>query len=153
MTTGVTITDRSNLYTITFPANWEITTNEGKKGVQVSRITAQSPDFRVRTDESADGPFIPQYYESGASFTAHAIPGDAAEVMQRPGIASRPIIIDNYSGSFRAQKEISTLQGENVDAMVHINGINYTFTMAYNSDTYPQGREVFQQILNSFHVL
>ncbi|MEK7556983.1 MAG: hypothetical protein AAB538_03330, partial [Patescibacteria group bacterium] len=99
---GELITDKSNLYSITLPTGWKVTASEGKKGVRLSYISAQSPDFSVRADENTDGPFVPQYYERGASFGLHAGPGDPNEVMSRPGIASRPIIIDSIPGSFRA---------------------------------------------------
>lgn len=150
---GEALTDASNLYSITLPAGWKVTANEGKRGIRLSYISAESPDFFVRSDESADGPFVPQYYERGAAFGLHAGPGDPNEVMNRPGIASRPIIIDSIPGSFRAQNDPSTMVGQQVDAMIHNEGVTYRFTFVYNPDAYPQGREVFQQILDSFHLL
>lgn len=150
---GETLTDASNLYSITLPAGWKVTANEGKRGIRLSYISAESPDFFVRSDESVDGPFVPQYYERGAAFGLHAGPGDPNEVMNRPGIASRPIIIDSIPGSFRAQNDPSTMVGQQVDAMIHNEGVTYRFTFVYNPDAYLQDREVFQQILDSFHLL
>lgn len=147
------VTDASRLFRVTLPPGWNITLNEGKKGVQLSRLRAESQDFILRTDPSAGEPFIPHYYEQGATITIRAYRGSASAMAERAGTASRPIIIDTFPGTFRDQNEPSTMLGQDVDATVNREGITYYFQFTYNPDTYPSGQDVFQTILDSLRFL
>lgn len=148
-----TISDASHVLTLELPADWPITLNEGRKGIQLSRIAAQTPDFQFREDTTTDGPFTPQRYERGAVFSLHAVRGRSEvgeESARTVGLqAVGPITIDGIAGTFRAGAGISTVVGRNLDAIVYKNGVNYVFVLSYNPDMYPQGETVFRTILAS----
>lgn len=148
-----TISDVSHVLTLELPADWTLTRNEGRKGIQLSFITAQSPDFRFSKDTTTDGPFTPQRYEQGAVFSVHVVRGRnevGEEGARTTGLQNvGPITVGGITGTFRAGAGISTVVGRNLDAIVYNNGVNYVFLLSYNPDTYPQGETVFRTILAS----
>lgn len=147
------ITDASRLFTLELPADWITTWNEGRKGVRVSSLGAQSPDFRLTLDETAEEPFTPRRYEWGAEFSVHVVRGRdkvVEEGARTVGLLEHsPVTIGGVSGVLRAGAGISTRQGRNLDAIIHKDGLNYIFTFGYNPATYPQGEQVFRDILSS----
>ena len=151
------VTDPSRLFTLELPSNWRITRMEGKKGVQLSHVIAESPDFRVREDTTAEEPFTPNEYEQGARFSIHVVRGRsevAEEGARTVGLQTKePVEIGGLPGLLRSGKSISTVQGRNLDAIVHQEGLNYIFTFAYNPETFPQGEKLFRDILRSFTFL
>lgn len=147
---ALAISDSSHLYSVTFPTGWNIRTEEGKKGVQLSLLTAESPDFVVRVDNTTDGPFMANYFEHGATMTIHAITGSVAQGIHNLGTTGEPITIANITGMLSSQNEPSTMAGRNLEAVINSRGVNYFFSFAYNPQTYPEGRQIFLNILASF---
>jgi hypothetical protein len=133
---------------------WRITAEEGKKGLQLSRITAETPDFRVREDAAAEGPFTPQYYETGAAFSIRAL-RDVVGGPTRHGqiLRTESITVDGRTGTYHVYKEPSTFQGQLLDVHVIFGGTEYLFEFMYNPATYPQGEDVFKDIVNSVNFL
>lgn len=147
------VTDASSLFTIDLPVDWHITRNEGRKGIQLSFLGAQSPDFLLTLDETAEQPFVPRRYERGAEFSAHVVRGrsDVVEEGARTVglLESSPVTIGGVSGVLRAGAGISTVQGRNLDAIIHRDGLNYIFTFGYNPATTPDGDHMFRALLAS----
>ena len=150
------ITDKANLYSVEIPKDWKITRNEGAKGGQLSDITGESPDWKYRVDNSAEGPCTPSYYESGVSFQFHVNNQEDAAAHYGEGggpdtgvISKKNISIGGVNGVYHVFKEPCTSEGQLVDAHVNYNGNGYLFRFAYNPSKYPQAETAFMNILNS----
>lgn len=134
------VSDVSQLFMLALPADWVVTRNEGRKGIQLSVLGAQSPDFRRS--------------ERGAEFSVRVVRGRAAVGEEGARTADLeavgPITIGGITGTFRVGVGSSTETGRDLDAIVHQDGLNYIFSLRYNPATYPQGEAVFREILASF---
>lgn len=152
-----TTTDASRLFTIEIPAGWTITKNEGREGIQLSFLSAQSPNFQVTLDATANEPFVPRRYEQGAEFSVHAVRG-REDVVTEGGartaglLEPSPVTIGGVAGVLRAGVGMSTLEGRNLDAIIHHDGVNYIFSFGYNPATYPEGEMIFREMLSSFQL-
>ncbi len=151
-TTVRRVTDARDLFSVEIPSTWRVTASEGTKGIRLSRIIAQSPDFRVREDTTADEPFTPQYYEQGAQISIHVTRGALAARGNLEAGARRTerIEIDGRSSLLRVFTEPSTFLGQIIDAHVDYGNNSYVFTLRYNPDTFPHGEDIFKEILASF---
>ncbi|MDQ3802260.1 MAG: hypothetical protein M3416_00155 [Acidobacteriota bacterium] len=150
-------TDKAGLYSVALPKQWEVTADEGTKGVQLSFMTAESLDYRERRDETADGPFTPIYYEAGAKLRIHVTKGEQelTNYGERGGpdtgvILAKHITVDGVGGLYHAFKEPSTQEGQLLNVHLNYQGNNYILTLMYNSLTRPEGEKIFSDILNSF---
>lgn len=143
-------TDASRFFSLTLPDGWKVTESNGPRGVSLSSMSAQSPDFSMHIDESVEGPFTPQYYDQGARFFLNVTRGPRNTA---PRNFSQPITIDGVAGWFANLNEPSTTQGQDLQANVEKGGLTYAFDFSYNPDTYPEGERVFQEILSSFMFL
>lgn len=147
----VRITDTANLYSVEILKDWKID-QEGAMGVQLSRMIAESPDWSAYADESAEGPFTPMYYKTGAAVHIHISNQVASEPYHGdwPNIMeSKQIVIDGVTVVYHVFKEPSTQEGLLLDAHLNHNNNAYTFRFIYNPTTYPQGEGVFMDMLNS----
>src|SRR3989304_5674305 len=108
-----TLSDQPNLYSISVPEGWAVVTDEGAMGVQVSRISVESPDFSLFIDEAAEGPFSPYYYETGAVFIVHmsrAILSPPSKVEKKcPWLPCSPA---SSAAAYHVFKEPSTFAGQ-----------------------------------------
>ena len=146
--TGATEVSTS-LFALTRPAGWDVTLEEGNKGVQRSRLQTESDDFTSHTDESADGPFTPIFYDDGASLDVHVTVG--SEQLDHGAIVStKTVTVDGVSGTYHVFSEPSTQAGQQLDVHLERNNLAYTFTFTYNPDKDPNGPQIFDEILASF---
>ena len=152
----VRITDSSKLYSFEIPKNWAIVGQEGAMGVQLSQVTAESLDWQSEADTSAEGPFTPTYYKSGAfiqfhvSNTISSPPYHGASDGPSSGvITTKEITIDGEKAIYHIFKEPSTAEGLLLDAHLTHGGDSYTLRFAYNPTKYPQGEQIFAEILKS----
>lgn len=146
-------TDTSRFFSVEIPTTWRITADEGKKGLQLSRITAETPDFRVRQDSAAEQPFTPQYYETGAHMSLRALKDVVGPTRHGQTLRTETITVDGRPGTYHVYKEPSTFQGQLLDVHVTFGGTEFLFEFAYNPATYPDGEEVFKAIVNSVRFL
>jgi len=145
-----TLSDQPNLYSISVPEGWAVVTDEGAMGVQVSRISVESPDFSLFIDEAAEGPFSPYYYETGAVFIVHVMtPEQAPPYHFDPVISESAITVDGADAAYHVFKEPSTFAGQLLDAHANHGGNYYLFRMGYNPETCPAGEDLFAAILAS----
>lgn len=122
--------DPSGLYTLVLPEDWKVVLTERNKGVQLSFVTAESSDYRERRDETADGPFTPIYFESGAKLTIHVTKDEENTTRDDPGTiitAERSITVDGVQGIFHIHKEPSIREGQLLHAHFASEGNNYLF--------------------------
>jgi hypothetical protein len=154
------LTDKANLYSVEIQNDWKITANEGEKGVQRSFITAESPDFKSRIDDTIGGPFDAIYFEKGAQLTIHVTKGKEELTHSGEGggketgvISKKNITLDGVNGTYYIFKEPSTYQGQLIDAYAIYKNNSYLLRLAYNPDTYPQGEKIFENIINSFRFI
>lgn len=155
-TKSARISDKANLYSFEIPADWKVTLNEGAKGVSVSEVIAESPDWKIRTNETEDGPCSTvSYLESGATLQFGV--SNQEEILSHynqgggSGIVSQKnILVGGVSAVYHVFNEPScTHNVQSVDAHVNYGGNNYTFSFTYNPAKYPQGETVFMNMLNS----
>ena len=146
----VRINDNAHLYSVEIPKDWGFTT-EGARGIQVSQITGQSPDWTSTVDNSTEGPAEAVHYKTGVSFQFHVSREEPVQPYHENSelIESRNKIIDAVPAAFHSFATPSTAEGRHLDAHVTYKGKYFTFLFTYNPATYPQGEEVFMHILNS----
>jgi hypothetical protein len=146
-----TVSDQANLYSISVPADWSVVTDEGAMGVQLSRIVLESPDFSRSVDETAEGPFTPIYYETGATLVIHVMNTSPGLPYHTEGVISESdVTIDGVTAPYHVFKEPSTAAGQLLDAHANYGGNYYLFYMGYNPDTCPAGEDLFRAMLASF---
>lgn len=144
------ITDPAGLIKLELPQSWSLV-KESPQGVRISGLNAESPDFSLRSDEAAEGPFTPVYYESGAHLQISIQEGGRPETDRPAGIIleEKKIIVDKTEADYYVYKEPSTMQGEIVDVRFSKDSNSYFFRFGYNPETLPQGEELFSTIINS----
>lgn len=149
-------TDKAGLYSVVLPEQWVVTADEGTKGVQLSFMTAESPNYRERRDETSDGPFTPIYYESGAKLRIHVTKGEQEPTFYgENGVSetvtfTKHITVDGVGGIYRVYKEPSTQEGQLLSVHLNYQGSNYRLTLMHDSRAYPEGEKIFLDVLNSF---
>ncbi|MEA3323316.1 MAG: hypothetical protein U9Q12_03765 [Patescibacteria group bacterium] len=145
------VDDMSGLYSVSLPADWIITENKGAVGMQVSRVGAESPDFAYHTDPTFQGPFEPVYYDEGAMITIHLTQAQGPNAEEPIGVITQSMqtIVDGVMGEYYVFTEPSTFEGELLEVIFRKDGVEYSFRFVYNPDSYPQGPDVFAQILDS----
>ncbi|MEI7891382.1 MAG: hypothetical protein WCI36_05455 [bacterium] len=94
--------DKSNLYSIEIPENWNVTTNEANIGKQISKIIASNKVFSQHNIGSDI------FYDNGAQLTIQVLAGELA-------IAKNP---DGAHGKMLIDKKTIPIDGEN--ATYHI---------------------------------
>jgi len=146
-----TLSDQPNLYSISIPAGWVTTVDEGALGVRVSRIIVESSDFSVTVDEVVEGPHDLIYYETGATFTIHVTTPEQPPPYHFGGVTSESAVtVDGVAGTYHVFKEPSTAAGQLLDAHVSSGGNQYVIRMGYNPATCPAAEDLFAAILDSF---
>lgn len=145
------VDDASGLYAVDLPADWIIKENEGAMGAQVSRVIAESPDFAYHTDPTFEGPFEPAYYDDGAMISIHLTQAMGPHSEEPIGVIthSTQTMVDGVLAEYYVFTEPSTFEGELLEVIFRKDGIEYSLRFVYNPDSYPQGPDVFAQILDS----
>lgn len=138
----------TSYFALTLPAGWDVTLEEGSKGLQRSRLQAESDDFVRRVDETTDGPFTPIYYDAGESLDVHVTTtGDT----DHGGIQStKTVELDGVTATYHVFTEPSTMSGQQLDVHATKENLAYTLTFTYNPDKDPNGPQIFDDILASF---
>ena len=145
-----TVTDQPNLYSITVPDGWVITSDEGARGLRVSSIFVESPDFYTVVVEEPEGPFNPVYYETGAALSIHVGTPSSSPYHFQELISESDVTIDVVTAPYHVYVDPSTWAGQLIDAHANHGGNDYTFDFAYNPDTCPAGDDLFRAMLDSF---
>ena len=145
-----TVSDQPNLYSISVPDGWAIVTDEDARGVRVSLISVESPDFSVFIDEEEEGPFSPVYYETGASLSILVATPSSPPYHFQELISESELSIDGVNAPYHVYVDPSTWAGQLIDAHANQGGNGYTFNFAYNPETCPAGEDLFQAMLDSF---
>ena len=145
-----TVSDQPNLYSISVPDGWVITSDEGARGVRVSSITVESPDFYSYVVEEPEGPFNPVYYETGASLSILVATPSPPPYHFQAVISESEVTIDGVTAPYHVYVDPSTFAGRLIDAHANHGGNGYSFNFAYNPETCPAGEDLFQAMLDSF---
>ena len=146
-----TVSDQPNLYSISVPDGWVITSDEGPRGLRLSSIVVESPDFSVFVDEAEEGPFTPIYYETGATLIIFVGDMEQEPPYHFGGVISESeFTIDGEIAPYHVFLEPSTWAGQLLDAHLNHGGNLYEFTLGYNPETCPAGEDIFQAMLDSF---
>lgn len=144
------ISDKSNLFQVSIPADWIVSRSEGTKGRMLSYTDVESPDFEVFIDEAAEGPFTPFYYKQGANLNIHVTEGEEERTPLGTIISQKDIEVDGQPAKYFVYEEISTFEGQQIQVQLNYQGRSFLLTFNYNPATYSTGEEVFEKILESF---
>jgi hypothetical protein len=149
-----TIQDRAGLYSLELPDDWQVSF-EDAKGVRISSLMAQSPDYKVKIDTAAEGPFTPIYYQAGAGLQVTVLDQPLSQNPEPAGAVSekKSVTVDGVEGTFFAFKEPSTAQGQLLEVRLEKSGRSYTLRFGYNPDTLPGGQALFERIVASLRFL
>lgn len=155
-------TDAANLYSAEILADWKITDIKiiKEEGTVSSRLWnslmgAESPDWQTENRNDFDAP---THIKSGASVEFYVsntpIDYNASNLGMplKPTSTKREIIIDGVKGEFTVYREDDPPHHEEglvLETPVEHGGNFFTFRFAYNPTTYPQGEQVFMDMLNS----
>ncbi len=145
-----TVSDQPNLYSISVPDGWVITSDEGARGLRVSSIFVESPDFSTFVDEAAEGPFSPVYYETGAALSILVATPSSSPYHFQELISESDVTIDGVTAPYHVYVDPSTFAGRLIDAHANHGGSGYTFNFIYNPETCPAGDDLFRAMLDSF---
>lgn len=145
-----TIQDQAGLYSLELPDDWQVTF-EDAKGVRISSLMAQSPDYQVKIDTAAEGPFTPIYYQEGAILQVTVLNQPLADNPQPAGAISeqKTVTVDGVDGTYFVFKEPSTAQGQLLEVRLEKTKRSYILRFGYNPDTFPGGQARFDQIVAS----
>lgn len=144
------VNDSAELISLNIPRSWSVV-KDGAQGVRVSGINAESPDFSLRSDDNAQGPFTPTYYESGAQLQISIQGGIQPETDRPVGeiIEEKKVKVDGQEADYFRFKEPSTMQGEILDVRLSKDDKSYFFRFVYNPETLPNGEHLFFTIIDS----
>jgi hypothetical protein len=124
---------------------------EGPRGLRLSSISLESPDFSVFVDEAEEGPFTPIYYETGATLIIFVGNMEQEPPYHYGGVISEgDVTIDGEVAPYHVFLEPSTWAGQLLEAHLNHGGNHYAFTLGYNPETCPAGEDLFQAMLDSF---
>lgn len=155
------ISDQANLYSLEIPEDWKITRNQSTNLVNISFLVSESPDWKstiLSTTKEKELPCDNLHRESGAYLLvlvngreepapAHTGqgngPGNSATV-------TKSVTVGGATGTYHQFfEEPCSATEQTLDAHVNYKGYNYLFSLAYSPSKYPQGEEVFANILKS----
>lgn len=139
---------KADFYSVILPAGWNLSLKENNQGVQLSRLTAESEDFASHTDDEADGPFTPVYYDAGANITIHVTePADSGEHGQV--FQEKEVEIDGETAQWHQFSEPSTFSGVQYD--VHFDHLGRSYLIQFAAaDDVTNAEAMFNAILDSF---
>ena len=156
----VRITDKARLYSVEVPSDWKITheglfVTEGQTLTRPSWVGGESPDWRTEGRDQIDAS---GHITSGAAIEIYVFNEDIGHApshipMSNKFMSSRDFIVDGVAGKLEIYKENDPPYHEEafvVEARVTHGGNFFTFRIAYNPTTYPNGEKVFTQMLRSF---
>ncbi|MCA9388577.1 hypothetical protein KC644_02320 [Candidatus Berkelbacteria bacterium] len=139
---------KADYYSVVLPAGWNLSLKENNQGIQLSRLTAESDDFASHTDDAADGPFTPIYYDSGAVITIHVTePADSGEHGQV--FEEKEVDVDGETALWHQFSEPSTFSGVQYDVHFDHAGRSYLIQFAA-ADSVTDAEVIFNTILDSF---
>jgi hypothetical protein len=138
----------TSYYSLELPAGWDLKLNEGAKGVQLSRLEAESDDFALHSDETAEGPFTPIYYDAGASLVIHVTQPVGADSDHGQILETKTIDLDGESATWHRYREPSTQTGVLLD--VHIEHAGAAYLISFSAaENFPNPAAAFESILDS----
>jgi hypothetical protein len=145
----VRVTDTANLYSIELPEGW-VTTHEGPRGVRLSGLHSESPDWSASSG-AGDGPSGMVTYEHGAVLNISVTSETLSEPYHESSsvLSQSNISVGDVEATIHNFREPSLAEGTLLDAHLQRNGHYYVLRFGYNPATYSQGEEVFRAMLDS----
>jgi len=146
------ISDKANLYSLKAPQSWVLVLSEGAKGNKLSNLIMQSSYFSAHVTDGK------KYYDAGAKFSSFVLAGENKNIIEGNGGHAGLIKTGKYGGqagefTFHIFKDPDSENGEAIDGHIIRNGKTYSFSMAYNPQTFSDAEFSFQEILDSVKFL
>lgn len=144
----VKIVDKGNLYSVEIPKDWKVTESTGPRGVSVSSLHLESPDWK--SSSVAGGPHDNIYYKTGAYLSISVDTLNEDPSANSSIVSKKSITIDGARGTYYTFTEPSLSEGQLLGAYTYYKGKSYTFRFGFNPKTFTQGETTFADILSSF---
>lgn len=144
-----TIGDKSKSFSIKVAKGWNVISEEGASGNQISKIVIESPSFFERKSGSDI------FYENGAQLTIQVVRGEQANARLADGghgkmlVRKQGINTVYESVNYHIIKEEAVKDGEIIDAHILHGGNTYNFRLVYNPRIFTGGEYSFQEMLIS----
>lgn len=147
------ISDPAHLYSIKIPSDWRVN-SENSAVYDSSFVEANSPDWLA---ETTDELFDKTHIVRGAAIEIYTTTQDTGFApshipMAHKLLRSEQITVNNIKGEFTTYREYNPPEHEEgliSEAKIHFLENYFTFRIAYNPTTYPQGKDVFMRMLQS----
>jgi hypothetical protein len=144
------VSDNSKSFSVKVPKSWDIASEEGAGGNQISKIVINSSSFSQH-EEGGD-----IFYDSGAELSIQVVRGEQVSAKLPDGGHGSMLIkkggVDMASGSvtYHVTHEPNVKEGEIIDAHVLHGGNTYNLRLVDNPKTFTGGEFSFQEMLLSF---
>jgi hypothetical protein len=146
------IEDLPNLYSVEIPKDWKVTESIGTRGVSLSSIHTESPDWKSHSVAGEMEDSI--YYDTGAYFSIGVTTLINEDPFKYTGaqnnlINKKNVVIGGINATQYLYKDPNLVEGQILGASLIYKGDRYSFQLGYNPKTYPNGETVFINMLNS----
>lgn len=144
------ITEKSGLYSLSVPENWNKKFEQGLSGNQISSMTMESLDFL----KHQEGNNI--FYDNGVQLVVQVVRGEQQAAKETGGGHGKMLIRSagtDFEGNrieYHLIKDVLVKSGEIMDAHTIHGGNTYNFRLVYNPQSFSGAEYSFQEILNSF---
>jgi hypothetical protein len=139
-----TIADKNNIFSMDIPESWSLISNAGIKGGQLSKIVAQSTDFRSHIVSSDT------VYDGGVQLTVSVMRGENKAFEAADGghgdlfVQKEEVDFGPIKSILHAYRVSNSSKQQLLDAHAVYGGNTYLFQFAYNSDILHTGDAPFQ---------
>ncbi|MCX6766150.1 MAG: hypothetical protein NT136_04295 [Candidatus Moranbacteria bacterium] len=150
------VADKSNLYTLEIPESWNVVSNEGAKGTQVSYLVAQSSYFASNESKSNGGNKTFINYDEGAQLTVRITQSEDLSAISGDGghgaflLGKKDVTVGGERGAYHVFKESGSPDSQFLDVHLIHKESTYLFRFAYNPKTFSDAEYSFREILDSF---
>jgi len=147
------VNEKSGLFSISVPKSWNVISEDGASGNQISKIVIDSPSF----SERIEGGNI--FYDNGAEFSIQVIRGEQTSAKLSDGGHGKMMIkkentdVASEKTNYHVISDAAVKEGEIIDAHVLHDGNTYNFRLVDNPKIFIDGEFSFQEMLRSFQFL
>jgi hypothetical protein len=145
------VSDKSKSFSVKVPKSWNIVSEEGARGNQISKIVIDSPSFSQR-EEGGD-----IFYDDGAEFSIQVVRGEQTSAKLPDGghgsllIKKQGIDVVGERINYHVISDVVVKEGEIIDAHFLHGGNTYNFRLVDNPKIFTGGEFSFQEILLSLN--
>ncbi len=141
-------------FALVVPDTWTVLYPETSK-LQGGIIIVESPDLKIEIEPNEKGgtPFV--RHKTGAVLTITSLRQTGASPAEPKGEMKNKTqtIVGGLQGTFYEYRPIQTKEGELLEVRLKRgDDLYYFFRFAFNPETFPQGKQTFEEILGSLKI-